>query len=68
MTEAGIGTLIHYPIPPHAQAAYYGLGLASDALPLARRLADEILSLPMGSQLAMADAGRVVTAIECAVG
>jgi dTDP-4-amino-4,6-dideoxygalactose transaminase len=26
--EAGIGTLIHYPIPPHMQAAYAGLGMA----------------------------------------
>ena len=49
---AGVGTLIHYPIPPHMQAAYAGLGLAPDALPLARQLAGEVLSLPMGPHLA----------------
>ncbi|MBI1293213.1 aminotransferase class I/II-fold pyridoxal phosphate-dependent enzyme [bacterium] len=64
LTEAGVGTMIHYPIPPHMQAAYAGLGLAPDALPLARRLADEVLSLPMGPQLAMANAGRVIAAVQ----
>jgi dTDP-4-amino-4,6-dideoxygalactose transaminase len=51
MTEAGIGTLIHYPIPPHMQAAYSGMGIAVEALPVARNLASEVLSLPMGPQL-----------------
>jgi dTDP-4-amino-4,6-dideoxygalactose transaminase len=50
-TEAGVGTLIHYPIPPHMQGAYTSLGLAPDALPLARQLASEVLSLPMGPHL-----------------
>ena len=35
--EAGIGTLIHYPIAPHMQRAYAGLGISPDALPIARR-------------------------------
>ncbi|ADP69705.1 Glutamine--scyllo-inositol transaminase [Rhodomicrobium vannielii ATCC 17100] len=61
LAEAGVGTLIHYPIPPHMQAAYAGLGLAPDALPLARQLAEEVLSLPMGPQLALADAVRVMS-------
>lgn len=51
LAEAGVGTLIHYPIPPHMQAAYADLGLAPDALPLARRLASQVLSLPMGPHL-----------------
>lgn len=64
LTTAGIGTLIHYPIPPHMQAACAGLGLAPDALPLARCLADEVLSLPIGPQLAVADANQVVAAVQ----
>ncbi len=60
LSDAGIGTLIHYPIPPHMQEAYDHLGLAPSALPLARRLADEVLSLPMGPHLTLEDAGRVV--------
>ena len=61
LTKAGIGTLIHYPIPPHMQAAYVELGIVSDALPLARDLAGEVLSLPLGPQLDMAHVGQVMT-------
>ena len=67
LAEAGVGTLIHYPIPPYMQEAYADLGLAPDALPLARQLAGEVLSLPMGPQLAMADAARVIDAVRAAV-
>ena len=49
--EAGIGTLIHYPIPPHMQDAYAGLGLSAGAFPLARQMANEVLSLPIGPQM-----------------
>jgi dTDP-4-amino-4,6-dideoxygalactose transaminase len=51
LSEAGIGTLVHYPIPPHMQQAYAGLEIAPDALPLAHTLASEVLSLPMGPHL-----------------
>lgn len=64
LTVAGIGTLIHYPIPPHMQAAYAALGLNPDAFQLARSLADEVLSLPMGPQMAKADANRVIAAVQ----
>lgn len=66
LTDAGIGTLIHYPIPPHLQAAYADLGLAPEALPLARDLAGEVLSLPMGPQLSLADVARVIDAVRAA--
>jgi dTDP-4-amino-4,6-dideoxygalactose transaminase len=49
--EAGIDSLIHYPIPPHKQAAYGPTGFATRALPIAARIADEVLSLPIGPQL-----------------
>lgn len=67
LAAAGIGTLIHYPIPPHQQAAYTGLGIAPDALPLARQLAAEVLSLPMGPHLAMEDAQKVIEHVARAV-
>lgn len=50
---SGIGTLIHYPIPPHMQEAYAQLGMNHDHFPLARQIADEILSLPIGPQMEM---------------
>jgi dTDP-4-amino-4,6-dideoxygalactose transaminase len=63
LAEAGVGTLIHYPIPPHMQAAYDKLGLMPDALPLARRFADDVLSLPMGPQLTLSCARTVISTI-----
>lgn len=62
LSEAGVGTLIHYPIPPHCQAAYAEMGLAPEALPLARRLAGEVLSLPIGPHLAVEDVQTVIRA------
>jgi dTDP-4-amino-4,6-dideoxygalactose transaminase len=49
LEEAGVGTLIHYPIPPHRCRAYSELADAS--LPIADQLAGEVLSLPMGPHL-----------------
>lgn len=63
MTERGIGTLIHYPIPPHMQRAYAYMRLSPDALPLARCLADEALSLPIGPQMSVEDVASVATAL-----
>jgi len=60
MTRTGIQTLIHYPAPPHLQAAYRDLSLAAGNLPVAERYANEVLSLPIGPQLAMPDVGKVV--------
>lgn len=55
LSEAGVGTLVHYPIPPHMQAAYSNLGLSPDDLPLAQLLAGEVLSLPIGPHLSGRD-------------
>ena len=60
MTKAGIQTLIHYPIPPHLQVAYQHLGLKKGSLPVAERYANEVLSLPIGPQLAIQDVERVI--------
>lgn len=47
----GIGWLIHYPRPPHLQPAYESLGWRRGSLPVSERLADQVLSLPMGPHL-----------------
>jgi dTDP-4-amino-4,6-dideoxygalactose transaminase len=60
---AGIGTLIHYPIAPHMQDAYAELGIAAAALPLARQLAAEMLSLPIGPQFGLKEADVVMRSI-----
>ncbi len=47
LKEQGIGTIIHYPIPPHLSQAYAYLGFKRGDFPIAECYADEVLSLPM---------------------
>jgi dTDP-4-amino-4,6-dideoxygalactose transaminase len=67
LTQAGVGTLIHYPIPPHLQAAYAELGFARGAFPLAEKMADEIISLPIGPHLRADQSQAVISAVASAV-
>lgn len=60
LAAAGIGSLIHYPIPPHKQQAYGGRNWSSDAFPLASSLASEVLSLPIGPQMSEESLATVV--------
>jgi dTDP-3-amino-3,4,6-trideoxy-alpha-D-glucose transaminase len=69
LDKAGIGSLIHYPIPPHRQQAYADLGWPAGTFPLAETLADTVLSLPMGQHMQpetvdeVADVVRAVLAV-----
>lgn len=47
LNAKGIGTIIHYPIPPHLAEAYKYLKLSKGSLPITERYADEVLSLPL---------------------
>ncbi|TXJ24994.1 MAG: DegT/DnrJ/EryC1/StrS family aminotransferase [Chitinophagaceae bacterium] len=47
LAEKEIGSLIHYPVPPHLQQAYANLGLKKGDLPIAEDLANTCLSLPL---------------------
>jgi len=51
LTEAGIGTLIHYPVPPHRSGAYADHKISLNGLPVAEQLSETVLSLPMGPHL-----------------
>ena len=62
LAAAGVGTLIHYPVPPHLQPAYASLGLAEGALPIAEAMHHQVLSLPMGPTLTLEQAQVVVAA------
>jgi dTDP-4-amino-4,6-dideoxygalactose transaminase len=67
LMNAGVGTMIHYPIPPHLQKAYVGLGFAQGDLPISERIHDEVLSLPISPCMTLEDAGTVVNAIRAIV-
>jgi dTDP-4-amino-4,6-dideoxygalactose transaminase len=47
LNKKGIGTLIHYPIPPHLQKAYRHLNYKKRDFPIAENLANTVLSLPI---------------------
>jgi dTDP-4-amino-4,6-dideoxygalactose transaminase len=61
LEQGGIGTLIHYPIPPHLQAAYADLGLGEGDLPIAERIHAQVLSLPIGSSMPISQAMEVAS-------
>ncbi|GGT19145.1 DegT/DnrJ/EryC1/StrS family aminotransferase [Streptomyces purpureus] len=67
LTEAGVGTLVHYPVPVHLSQAY-----ADDATwpagtyPIAESIAAQVLSLPMGPHLSDDDVTHVIAAVRAA--
>lgn len=54
LAMAGIGTLVHYPVPPHLSGAYAGSGWARGRFPVSENLANTVLSLPIGPHVAAA--------------
>lgn len=60
LADNGVGSLIHYPIPPHLQQAYSTAGWGQGTFPLAERMANEVLSLPISPALLETDASEVV--------
>ena len=67
LEKAGIGSLIHYPIPPHLQQAYADLGQGAGAYPLAERLAETVLSLPIGPHLPVESVDEIAAAVRAAL-
>ncbi|MET0268304.1 MAG: DegT/DnrJ/EryC1/StrS family aminotransferase [Duganella sp.] len=66
LAAAGVGTVIHYPVPPHLQPAYADLGYREGQFPIAEAIHREVLSLPMGPTMSADDAARVVAAVRAA--
>jgi len=63
LDEAGIGTLIHYPVPPHLSGAYKELSYAEGSLAIAHSLSDSVLSIPIGPHLHMEEVANVISAL-----
>lgn len=68
LTESGIGTLIHYPIPPHRQKAYAGQGWKEGQFPIAERMASTCLSLPLFPGLREEEQASVIDRIKAYFG
>jgi dTDP-4-amino-4,6-dideoxygalactose transaminase len=63
LQNGGVGTLIHYPLPPHLQDAYADLGLPAGKFPISEQMANEVLSLPIGPHVGEPDADYVVSQV-----
>lgn len=64
LKKKGVASGIHYPVPIHLQEAYGDLGKGRGAFPVAERVADEILSLPIFPELGEAGVRETVDAIK----
>jgi dTDP-4-amino-4,6-dideoxygalactose transaminase len=67
LADAGVDTLIHYPIPPHKQQAYAHSGFSPDAFPIASAMAEEVLSLPMGPHINRSSVDEVICQVLAAI-
>lgn len=64
LEERGVGTDIHYAVPPHLQPCYSAM--AHGPLPVTERLAHEVVSLPIAAGISVADAaeiGRIINSL-----
>lgn len=63
LDERGIGTIIHYPIPPHLAEAYRYLGYGEGFLPVTEHLAKTVLSIPIYNGMTKEEQDYVIAAI-----
>jgi dTDP-4-amino-4,6-dideoxygalactose transaminase len=63
LSDRGVGTLIHYPVPPHLQPAYAELGFQRGDCPIAEAIHRRVLSLPLWPGMTEAQTDQVVAAV-----
>ena len=63
LSDREIGTIIHYPIPPHLAEAYTYLGFKRGDFPITEHLADTVLSIPMYNGMTSDEQEYVIQAI-----
>ncbi|MBP3891791.1 MAG: DegT/DnrJ/EryC1/StrS family aminotransferase [Solobacterium sp.] len=63
LKDLGIGTIIHYPIPPYLSKAYAYLGYQVGDFPITEQYANEILSIPMYNGMTQEEQDYVINAI-----
>jgi dTDP-4-amino-4,6-dideoxygalactose transaminase len=64
LQSKGVGTVIHYPIPPHLQNAYSELAYKKGDFPLAEEIAETCISLPMSPVMTESDVEQVCAVIK----
>jgi dTDP-4-amino-4,6-dideoxygalactose transaminase len=64
LKSQGVNTLIHYPIPPHLQTAYQQMGFSKGSFPIAEKLANEVLSFPIGPHMTAQQLSHVINSIK----
>lgn len=63
LNEKGIGTIIHYPVPPHLQECYKDLGYKEGDFPITEELAKTVLSIPMYNGMTKEEQDYVIETI-----
>ena len=63
LNKKKVGTIIHYPVPPHLAEAYQYLGHKKGFLPVTEHLADTVLSIPMYNGMAREEQDYVIEAL-----
>lgn len=63
LAEAGIPSVVYYPLPLHRQEAFKGFDLRGESLEVSERLCTEVVSLPLHTELASDDLRRVTVAV-----
>ena len=63
LNEKDIGTIIHYPIPPHLSEAYAYLGYQEGSFPITENCANTVLSIPMYVGMTEEEQTRVIEAL-----
>ena len=63
LNDHKIGTIIHYPIPPHLSEAYSCLGYKKGSFPIAEEYADTVLSLPLYNGMTTAEQDYIINIV-----
>lgn len=63
LSDREIGTIIHYPIPPHLSECYEYMGFKKGDFPITEQFADEVLSIPMYTGMTLEEQQYVIDAL-----
>ncbi|AFM10972.1 DegT/DnrJ/EryC1/StrS family aminotransferase [Turneriella parva] len=67
LQDKGVPTAVHYPIPLNLQPVFGYLNQPKGSFPIAERIAEQVISLPMHPYLSEKDQDTIVTAVAAAV-